>query len=266
MAWGTFDQCRSRLDEIKRQQSLEPISGKVVITLHGLVRSRDCMEGIGNYLAQEGGYTWLNISYASARGSLDDHARALARVLENLDPGVTEINFVCHSLGNLVVRRYLGEAAQPQPAWQVDPRLKRMVMLGPPNNGAELARLFKNNDLMGLVTGESGKQLAISWEDTQKKLATPAFEFGVIAGGRSDDRGTNPFIHGDDDFVVGVEETRLSGARDFLLVPCLHGHLMQNAQVRQCTLRFLREGFFTAAGERHPIEVDPARSAKLVRP
>ena len=46
----------------------------------------------------------------STRRSLDDHARSLARVIEGLE-GIDEIDFVCHSLGNLIVRRYLGEAS-----------------------------------------------------------------------------------------------------------------------------------------------------------
>ena len=48
---GNYDECRAAFDELKRRQSLPPLSGRAVITLHGLVRSRDQMEGLGRYLA-----------------------------------------------------------------------------------------------------------------------------------------------------------------------------------------------------------------------
>jgi hypothetical protein len=265
MAWGTYDQCRTRLAELRKERSLPPLSGRVVVTLHGLGRSRDCMDLIGQYLS-ETDCTWINVSYASSRRSLDEHAQSLARVLENLE-GVKEIDLVCHSLGNLVVRRYLGEAALPEPRWKVDPRLRRMVMLGPPNNGAQLARLFKHNKLYGLVTGPSGKQLAVSWEAAQKQLATPTFAFGIIAGGRGNGHGSNPVIDGDDDLVVAVDETRLAGAADFLVVPRFHGHLLEDEQVCECVVRFLKDGYFVSADKRSPIAaVDVARAPQPPRP
>ena len=257
MAWGTLDQCRSRLDELARERRLPPMSGRAVVTLHGLGRSRDCMETIGQHLAEHLDCTWINVSYASSRRSLDEHAQSLASVLANLE-GVEEIDLVCHSLGNLVVRRYLGEASVSEPRWQPDKRLRRMVMLGPPNNGAQLARLFKDNQLYGLVTGPSGKQLAVTWDEAQKQLATPTFPFAIIAGGLSNGRGTNPVVAGDDDLIVGVEETKLPGASDFVLVPCLHGRMLEDPRVADYALKFLRDGHFIAADKRSPIPLTKA--------
>jgi pimeloyl-ACP methyl ester carboxylesterase len=207
------------------------------------------MNKLGPHLAEATDSTWINVSYASSRRSLDDHAQSLARVLANLE-GIDEIHFVCHSLGNLVVRRYLGEATLPQPRWKTDPRIKRMVMLGPPNNGAELARLFKDNQLFGLVTGPSGKQLSLPAKEAQARLATPPFEFGIIAGSCGDVRGSNPVVAGDDDLIVAVEETRLAGASDFLVVPCWHSTMLRDDHVCQCAARFLKDGYFVAADKR----------------
>ena len=251
-AWGTAEQCRAAFDELKRREKLPPLSGRAVVTLHGLIRSRDHMQGLSQFLAQEGKYHVVNVSYASTRRSLDDHALALSHVIAGLE-GIEEIHFVCHSLGNLVVRRYLGEASQAQPRWQVDPRINRMVMLGPPNNGAQLAVLFKNNELYGLVTGPSGKQLSRTWDDCQKTLATPGFPFAILAGGRGTDLGLNPLVDGDDDLIVAVEETRLPGAADFRLLNCRHSRLMDDPAARQYVHSFLEHGYFTAESERQPI-------------
>ena len=257
---GTFEECKTRLEELKREKSLPPMKGPAVITLHGLIRSRDMMAGIGQYLAQEGDYTWINVSYASTRRTLDDHAASLSRVIDQLD-GVTQIDFVCHSLGNLVVRRYLGEATAEQPKWKVDPRVRRMVMLAPPNHGARFAEYFKDNKLFGLVLGPSGKQLAGQWSDVEKRLAVPPFEFGIIAGSKKDGRLENPLLSGEDDLVVSVEETRLAGACDFLVVPLAHGDLMDDPHVRRSVRRFLEDGCFVAADKRMPISKDEKPAA-----
>jgi len=252
---GTFDECCHKLEEIKRTRSLPPLKGRAVVTLHGLIRSRDMMAGIGEYLEREGDYTWINVSYASTRRSLDEHAAALAHVIEHLD-GVSQIDFVCHSLGNLVVRRYLGEASAEQPQWKVDPRVKRMVMLAPPNHGARFAEYFKDNKLFSLVLGPSGNQLAGQWSEIEKRLAVPPFEFGIIAGSKKSGRLENPLLQGEGDLVVSVEETRLAGACDFLVVPLAHGDLMDDPDVRRCVRRFLEEGCFVAADKRMPIATE----------
>jgi pimeloyl-ACP methyl ester carboxylesterase len=224
------------------------------------------MTGIGAFLAQQTDCTWINVSYASTRCSLDEHALALSRVIAGLD-GIDEIDFVCHSLGNLVVRRYLGEANAEQPRWQPDPRIKRIVMLGPPNQGAAvaglIADLLRDSLLVAKFAGPSAMQLARDWQDASKLLATPACEFAIIAGGCGDDRGYNPLLSGDDDLVVAVEETRLAGAADFRLVPCRHGKLMDDPSVRTFVQSFLDHGYFTAASERQPILAanDPAEQA-----
>ncbi|MFN0021124.1 MAG: esterase/lipase family protein [Pirellulaceae bacterium] len=251
-AWGTFEQCKTKLDAIRREKELPPMKGTAVVTLHGLIRSREMMTGIGEFLEQEGDMTWINVSYASTRRSIDDHAASLAKIIDNLE-GIDKIHFVCHSLGNLVVRRYLGEATQLNPKWKVDSRIKRFVMLGPPNNGAHMAELFKDNKLFGLLMGPSGKQIA-TWSEVEKRMGTGKCEFAIIAGSLTGVL-TNPLVSGSDDLIVGVEETKLAGARDFLGVPLNHGNLMDDPYVRKKALSFLKNGYFIAEDLRHPIEV-----------
>ena len=249
--WGTCEQGKAKLETIRREKELPPMKGTAVVTLHGLIRSRDVMDGIGEYLEQEGDMTWINVSYASTRRSLDDHAASLAKIIDNLE-GIDQIHFVCHSLGNLVVRRYLGEATQPKPQWKVDSRIKRFVMLGPPNNGAHFAELFKDSKLFGMLMGPSGKQIA-TWSEVEKRMGMGKCEFASIAGSLSGVF-TNPLVNGDDDLFVGVEETKLAGARDFLGVQLNHGQLVDEPYVQKKTLCFLKNGYFIAEDLRHPIE------------
>jgi pimeloyl-ACP methyl ester carboxylesterase len=255
-AWGTFDECRDRLDELREKLPLEPIRGEVVLVLHGLGRTRDSMAGMCRYLEREGRYTVLNMSYATTRGRIEDHAAALARVVRNLDPGVTEVNFVAHSLGNIVVRRFLYDYERQSEPNPIRPRVKRIVMLGPPNRGSQLAQRFPHSMLVRLVAGSSTVELAKNWTSLQQRLATPRCQFGIIAGGQGDDDGRNGLLEGDDDLIVTVEETKLAGARDFAVLPVYHGVIMLDRRVREYTLRFLQHGYFRSDADRQPIAAE----------
>jgi pimeloyl-ACP methyl ester carboxylesterase len=181
-----------------------------------------------------------------------DHARALNQIVESLE-GIEEINFVGHSLGNLVVRHYLGDHTQPELNIKPDARINRIVMLGPPNQGAEFAEALDGLSLFHTVAGTPGKQLASGWEQLAPHLAVPACPFGILAGGRSAESGFNPWLSGDNDLVVGVEDTRLPGAADFAVLPVLHSFMMNDPAVLEYTLRFLKYGYFVSAEARRPI-------------
>lgn len=260
---GTFRECRSRLEGIRREQNLPPMQGKAVIVVHGLFRSRSSMEKLCRHLRQQGGYTVFNVGYPSTQRDVGSHARALDQIIENLS-GIEEINFVAHSMGNIVVRHYLADHTRDSspsgspPSTIVrrpDPRIRRFVMLGPPNHGSLAAVALSENAVFKILAGEAGQELGAEWAKLEDRLATPACEFGIVAGGREDRWGYNPLVPGDDDGTVSVASTRLAGARDFVVVPVLHSFLVTDKRALEYTLRFLREGHFSATGERRPVPV-----------
>ncbi len=262
-ASGTFEDCRATLERIKREQHLTRMTGKAVIVLHGLVRSRASMESLCEYLHEKGNYQVFNVGYPSTQSDIGEYARSLRRIINNLE-GIEEINFVGHSMGNIVIRHYLGDLAR-QEQWKQTPnalaadrralaRFHRFVMLGPPNQGALLASVFANNILFQEIFGDAGQQLGRDWPELEKRLATPTFEFGIIAGGRGNDKGYNPLLHGDNDGTISVDTTKLAGAKDFLVVSTLHSFLMDDAQVQRYVLRFLRHGYFSSDRKPHPLE------------
>ncbi len=257
-AWGRFDECRAALDEIKRRDKLPPLDGKVVLVLHGLGRSREGTSGMAKFLEAKGDFTALTVGYPSALAEVEGHAASLGRVIENLE-GVEEIHFVAHSLGNLVIRRWLHEQMTRNENGKIDARVKRIVMLGAPNNGAKLAETIARNKQAIKLIGLPGKEIGAGWAELSKKLATPPGEFGTIAGGKGDGEGFNPWLPGDDAVSVTVAETRLTGARDFLRLPVLHTFMMDDAAVQAATLRFLQEGWFVSAEKREGIDKNDDR-------
>ena len=178
---------------------------------------------------------------------MSEHAQSLARIITHLD-GIEEINFVAHSMGNIVVRHYLAcQQAKP------DPRLRRMVMLAPPNHGSLAAVVLADNAPFKVLTGRAGQELGVQWSTAEQRLATPQFEFGILAGGKQHGRGFNPLLPGDNDGTISVDTTRLAGAADFAVLPVLHTFFMDDPKVQKYTLRFLQHGYFIAADKRHPL-------------
>lgn len=250
--WGTLENCQQKLQSLIESGAAVVTSGRVVIISHGLIRSSGSMRKLGNYLEQHGDFTAVYFEYASTRQPVSEHATALQLVIDSLGPEVPEINFVAHSLGNIVIRRLLGD--QLRIGGRCDPRFSRMVMIGPPNQGSKIARVLRYSLLYNMIAGSSGSQLGCQWEQLQPTLAVPPFEFGIIAGGQ-DGRWkiSNFLLPGRDDFTVCVDETRLAGAHDFLIKPLLHGSMMRQKVVLEATLSFLEHGFFESAETRHPI-------------
>ena len=278
-ASGSFQQCRDRLEEIKRQQNLPPMRGKAVIVLHGLIRSRSSMNKLCDYLSRQGDYRVFNVAYPSTRQGIARHAQGLKRIIANLD-GIEEINLVGHSLGSIVVRKYLS-GPDGQGKQLPDGRIGRVVMLAPPNHGSRIATSLQGNALFRLINGPAGQELGPEWDGFESELAMPDIEFGIIAGGRGgrfgrgnepqeDDkpaskRGYNPLLPEDNDGTVSVSSTRLAGARDFVVLPLLHSFIIIDKTVHEYTLRFLQEGHFISADRRCPIETVEAEPSPDVK-
>ena len=262
-AWGKENACVKELEKNLKAGVIQPYSGKVVILLHGLCRSWRSMQGMEEHLKSQG-YTVLNFRYASSRQQVDQHAYYLKRVISELPSEVSEINFVGHSLGNIVVRHYVADCGKSKSP-DLDTRINRMVMLGPPNQGSRMARIVKDSVSFKLIAGASGAQLSFGWDELNKNLATPEFEFGIIAGGYGDDDApwSNILLPGRDDFTVSEWETMLPGADDFLVKPLLHTTMMHQEEVYSATTRFLEKGYFTASDQKKPIDSLPENPREL---
>ena len=238
---GSRDACLEAFASLGREGSIPAVSGPTVIVLHGLGEGRGSMRPLVEHLRSQLDATVLSFGYASPKAGIEEHGRALAEVIAGL-PQADRISFVGHSLGNLVVRRWMGLA----PAADIA-RLHRMVMLGAPNQGSDLARMASRIWVLAALANGAARDLVVDWNRVSRDLAVPACPFGIVAGGKGDDRGYSSLLEGDDDAVVRVAETRLEGADDFLLLPVHHAAMMRNAAVQRATVSFLKHGSFQEA-------------------
>jgi len=261
-ATGSFEDCKRRLEEIESEENIQSLQGRVVILLHGFGSGPFTMRRLTEFLRGHKEFdAVLNVAYPSTQQSVLEHARLLAQIVDGLPKSVTRIDFVGHSLGGIVMRRYLSGPLDEQ--WQTpldkmeyrgkfwpDKRIGRFVMLGPPNHGAEIAtRLIGNNPLHRRLGGESGDELGIHWDRTEQSLGIPCCPFGIIAGGRGDDRGVSPLIPGDNDGIVRTEGTHLDGAEDWMQFFVGHGEMLLTEDVYAAVFRFLEHGRFRDESE-----------------
>lgn len=208
---------------------------ETVVLLHGLGRSRFSMSVLGRFL-KNNGFAVFNFGYPSRSASVGDQADSLLRALTARFTSDAQLSFVTHSLGSIVVHHF---ASQHFDKFV----LKRAVMLGPPNQGAQMARLVGK---VGLIRSIIGPAL----RDVQTAVVRPAsdkLEIGVIAGGGRGARGISPLITGDNDAIVSVEETKIAGMRDHIVVNGLHSFLMYQPRVHTEVLCFLKNGRFSTS-------------------
>ena len=242
-AWGTLEECQQALSDEKVARKLDPMSGTAVITLHGILRSSKSWTDLQRVL-QPDGYTFVSFDYPSTQRSISEFADQLQGMIASLE-GIERIHFVVHSMGGLIVRRWCQQYS--------DPRVERLVMIGTPNSGAEVASMLQKNLLFQLIFGPSGQELVADPETFISTLPLPTMEFAVIAGAKGDSNGFNPLIPGDDDGIVTVKSARLPGAQDYLSVRSLHSFLPWHPEVMDATRRFLSTGALRATGVREPI-------------
>lgn len=206
-----------------------------VVLLHGLMNWPIAMKRIERAL-KKAGFSVLNWGYPSRRGTIQAHAAALGRVIRETD-GNAKTHLVGFSLGGLIARCYLSRGELPQPG--------RLVMIASPNLGSERAdRLHPYRWFRLLYGDEATAQLRTANRAALEALGRPPVEFGVIAGGRGDERGFSRIFPGDNDGTVSVRSARLEGAKDFILLRHRHTALLFARDTAENVVSFLVTGRF----------------------
>ena len=190
---------------------------------------------------QAAGFATLNIGYASRRSTLQALAEDIHPAIQRFaDTTEGSIHFVGHSMGGLLARVYLGRY-RPK-------RLGRVVMLGTPNGGSEIADRLKDFLPYRAWFGPAGQQLGTVRDATLGVILPPVdYPVGVIAGNRSVYPVSSVFLPKPHDGRVSVENTKLEGMADHIVIDASHPWLPRNAVAIEQTIAFLRDGRFSKA-------------------
>ena len=203
-----------------------------VVLVHGLARTSLSMAYLAKFL-RDHGYKTHNFGYPSRKQDITSHAIELDEFLEKrITPG-TPLHFVTHSLGSLVLRKYLSSHGDRY-------IYKNAVMLGPPNQGSQFARAVRPVYPVAKFLGPAFLEIC----DLELENSSDKIHIGIIAGGTTGKIGLSPLIRGDNDGVVRVSETELEGSHETLIVRGLHSFLMYYPSVLKQITCFLEKGNF----------------------
>ncbi len=197
-------------------------TNKAVVLVHGLGSSRLVMWLLARRL-QRRGLRVVNWGYNSTRGTLQQHGRNLYCELESLvaDDSVKEVHLVTHSMGGIVARTAL--------TYGTPAKVRRMVMLCPPNRGSRVASFF-GPWLRPLC--KTIDQLATRPDSYVNSLPLPErLEVGIIAAAY--------------DGLVPMASTYLGNERDHLVWPnTMHSGVLFRPGVAEQIANFISQGEF----------------------
>lgn len=223
------------------KEASEVVGTEGVVVLHGIMRSARSMSGISGHLRSRG-YDVLNKDYPSTRMPLEELPKHIHEDVAALASRVSRLSFVGFSMGGLVIRAYLN-AYRPA-------NLGRVVMLGTPNNGSEVADLLKDHPLYRRFLGAAGQQLVTDQSQFSNVFGTVDYELGVIAGRNIMNPVADRIFRAPNDGKVSVASTHLAGCRDHIVIRRNHTFLPMSRAGWVETAHFLQNGAFTSKADR----------------
>ena len=208
-----------------------------VVLLHGMSRTSRSF-GKMQAALEAVGFATLNQDYASRRKALEALAEDIHPAIAGFANGIDgSVHFVCHSMGGLLARVYLARY-RPQ-------RLGRVVMLGTPNGGSEIADRLKAFSAYRAFFGPAGQQLG-TLRDAAINSILPSVDYsvGIIAGNRSIYPISSVVLPKPHDGRVSVGNTGIDGMADHIVVGTSHPWLVRNREAIAQTIAFLSDGRF----------------------
>ena len=212
-----------------------------VVLLHGIGRTSRSLDQLEGALQDEN-YRTLSITYPSRRYDLDTLAAWLREIVLDApfwDEATGRIHFVGHSMGGLLTRYYLDRYRVEIPARKIG----RMVMLGTPHQGSEVADFWHKKWPYQRYYCPAGQQLTTAAMGQVAKK--PCYELGMIAGTLAWPYVDSWFLLPDEsDGRVSVASTKIEGMKDHITVPATHTFIMNRPDVHRQVTAFLKNGSF----------------------
>jgi pimeloyl-ACP methyl ester carboxylesterase len=203
------------------------------VYVHGLWMPGEESLILKHRLAHEYGLTLHSFRYSAASSSMSAITERLQAFVGELQAAA--VHFIGHSLGGLVIYRFLERFPQQPPGGA--------VFLGTPCVASRAAERASRFAPVAHLMGPSVREELVA---PQERRWTHARPLGIVAG-------TQPIGFGqllanfeeDNDGTVAVSETRMPGAADHITLPVSHFGMLLSARVAQETGRFLSEGRFS---------------------
>lgn len=205
----------------------------IVVLVHGYFKGGRDMHPL-RLLLEERGWRVEVADLPATFGTLEQCRAGLERLLDGFG-GEGIIHLVGNSFGGLVIRSYL--------AANEAPHIGRCVLIGTPNRGARLADLGRRFARPLFHILRPLEALVTDAPPIPPPHRNPPPQIGIIAGNRNRLL-SGIFLSRESDGRVEVEETRLDGMADFVVLPFIHTRIHKRPETAAVVDRFLRTGRF----------------------
>ena len=214
-----------------------------VVLLHGIAMGSWTLKKLERTL-QRRGFATLNLDYASRKKPLEQLAEDIHAPVEAFASRLDgPIHFVGHSMGGLLARTYV---AKHRPE-----RLGRVVLLGTPNGGSEIADLLQRLAIYRWFFGPAGAQLTTHPQDGLASLPALDYPVGVVAGNLSIYPSSLFILPRPNDGRVSVESAKLADMADHVVIRSTHPWLTRHRGAIDQTIAFLNAGRFDPPRSRY---------------
>ena len=204
-----------------------------VVYVHGLWMPGDESFMLRHRLAHDFGLALHAFRYSAAFSTMNEIAASLEAFVRELR--APAVHFVGHSLGGLVIHRFL-ERCPGQPAGGA-------VFLGTP---CVASRAAQRAGRFAPIAHFMGQSVAEELLQTQERRWQQSRPLGIIAG--SHPLGLGQLLadfEEENDGTVAVSETRMPGLTDHIVLPVSHLGMLLSTRVAQETGAFLTQGRFS---------------------
>jgi len=208
---------------------MTPADGGRVVLVHGLWMNGLAMLPLARRI-ERCGFRVTRYGYRSVSRGLRENAGLLAGACAK---GSGRLHLVGHSLGGLVIMTMLQEHPEIP--------VHRVVLIGSPYSDSAaahgLARFTWSRGVLGHTIRD--------WLHQPRPLAPDGVELGVIAGDVSLGLG-RLFVNlpAPNDGVVMLDETRVPGAADSIVLHTSHSAMLVSPAVARAACTFLKSGKF----------------------
>jgi pimeloyl-ACP methyl ester carboxylesterase len=206
-----------------------------VVYVHGLWMPGQESLILGHRLAHDFGLTLHAFPYSAASAGMVSITARLQEFVREL--AAAEVHFVGHSLGGLVIHRFLERFPEQPPG--------RVVFLGTPSVASRAAESAGRFAPVAHLMGESVAEELLRPQERRWDHARP---LGIVAGSQAIGFGQLlAHFQEENDGTVAVSETRMPGATGHIVLPVSHLGMLLSARVAQETGVFLTQGRFAPA-------------------
>ena len=205
---------------------------EVVVLIHGIWMTGAEMMILRRRLSRCG-FDCYNFRYQSLRRTPRENAVNLNSYLQTISADV--VHLVAHSLGGIVLLHLFDKYPQQKPG--------RVVMLGTPIRGSEVAQKMASSHWMKRLLGRSTERGLLGdaprWQSTR--------ELGMIAGRQGFGLGKLVMLgklQQPNDGTVRLDATYSNGIKEHSALPYSHHGMLFARPVAQAVCKFLQSGSF----------------------